>query len=116
MAKRKSTRSFARMHEDWIAKQYRGKVSPSSGASSVDCGDVRTDSELMECKATGHQKPAKSISVKLDVVEKIADEAYSEGLIPALPLRIYNPDSPLSDMYGNIDLICRLVRDDIHRG
>jgi len=116
MAKRKSTRDFARAHESWIAREYRGRVSPSSGASAVDTGDVRTDIELMECKATGHQKAAKSISIKLSTIEKIADEAYAEGLEPAIPLRIYNPDSPLADPSGNVDLICRLVRDDVHRG
>lgn len=116
MARRKSTRSFAREHEEWIAKQYGGTVSPSSGASVVDPADVRTEEELFECKATGYKSPAKSISVKVDVVEKIADEAYSEGKTPALPLRIYNPDSLLADSKGYVDLICRLVRDDVHRG
>lgn len=116
MAKRKSTRAFARIHEDWIARQYGGVVSPSSGAAVTDSGDVRTEVELMECKATGHNGPAKSISLKLSVMEKIADEAYSEGLEPAIPLRIYNPESPLSDGHGYVDMIVRLVRDDVHRG
>lgn len=60
-------------------------------------------------------KPAKSYSLKLSELEKIADEAWAEGLDPAIAIRIYNPDSVLADKDGNVDLIVRRVQDDVVR-
>jgi hypothetical protein len=69
---------------------------------------------LIECKHTGtYDKPAKSISVKLADLEKIADEAWSEGRIPAMALSIYAPSSLLADNNGFVDLIVRLQTDDV---
>ncbi len=102
--------------ERFIAGCYGGAVSPSSGASQKDAGDVRTEHQLIECKQTGQMhKPAKSHSLKLSELEKIADEAWAEGLDPAYAIRIYNPDSVLADKDGNIDLIVRRVQDDMVR-
>jgi hypothetical protein len=113
MAKRGTIKAASVDQENYIAKKYRGKRSVSSGAAAHDAGDVRTFLQLIECKMTGNVlKPAKSISVKLQDVEKICDEAYAEGRTPALALRIYNPSSVLADVHGNIDMILRLVRDD----
>ena len=89
-------------------------MSPSSGASAKDAGDVRTSGELIECKQTGQMdKPAKSIRLILADFEKIADEAWSEGLAPAMALRLYAPGSVLADKDGNVDLIVRRVVDDV---
>lgn len=97
-----------------MAKLYNGTVSPSSGAADADQGDVRTETELIECKLTGSfLKPAKSISVKLEDLEKIADEAWSEGRDPVMALCIYNPDSVLADGNGYVDLTLRLTKDDV---
>lgn len=116
MAAKGSRKQQSRLHEAAIAKAYGGRVSPSSGASLVDQGDVRTARDLIECKMRGAEfKPAKSISVQLAVMEKIADEAYMDGLDPAIALRLYAPDSPLAQD-GYVDMIVRLVKDDIHRG
>ena len=113
IAKPGSTKWLSRRQEERIAKIYGGVVSPSSGASAADPGDVRTDDQLFECKHTGtFDKPAKSISIKLSDLEKIADEAWAEGRDPVMALCIYNPDSVLSDHEGNVDVIVRLKRDD----
>ncbi len=99
--------------ERFIAGRYGGVVSPSSGASQKDAGDVRTGRELIECKQTGQMdKPAKSIRLILADFEKIADEAWAEGLSPAMALRMYAPGSVLADKDGNVDLIVRRVADD----
>lgn len=114
MAKRGTVKYDSVQHEEFVAKLYKGKRSPSSGAAVSDGGDVRSDEDLFECKQKGNSnKPAKSISIKLDVLEKIADEAWSEGREPVVALRIYNPDSPLADDSGNIDLVARLIQDDL---
>lgn len=113
MAKRGSTKWLSLRQEARVAKVFHGKRSPTSGASVSDQGDIRTTGELIECKHTGtFDKPAKSISVKLSDLEKIADEAWSEGRVPVLALGIYNPDSVLSDADGTVNLILRLERDD----
>lgn len=116
MAKRGTRKYNSVKHEDFIAKTYDGVRSPSSGGAVSDQGDVRNDEYLYECKLTGTpEKPAKSISLKLNDLEKIADEAWSEGREPALALRIYNPESVLSDTYGYIDLVAYLVSHDSMR-
>ena len=113
VAKRGSSKDRSLAQEDFIARAYGGTRSPSSGGSSHDQGDVRTTDELFECKQTGTPiKGAKSISINLGVLEKAAEEAYSEGRMPAMALRITNPQSPLADSKGHIDLVVRLVRDE----
>jgi hypothetical protein len=103
-------------HEEHIAHLYFGKRSQSSGASLVDQGDVRTEDDLIECKMTGtYDKPAKSISLRVDHMEKIADEAWSEGRQWAVAARIYNPNSPIADKAGFIDVIVRPLEDDLLR-
>ena len=112
-APKESSKGRSVVHETWIARRYGGSRSPSSGASAKDAGDVRTPTQLIECKQRGEMdKPRKSYSLKLGDVEKIVDEAYQEGLIPSLAIRIYNPDSVLADKDGNVDLIVRRVVDD----
>lgn len=102
--------------EEMIANLYFGKRSPSSGAAVGDQGDVRTDDDLIECKHAGtYEKPAKSISLKVSDIEKIADEAFSEGRQWAMALRVYNPDSPAADKAGFIDMIVRPIEDDLLR-
>lgn len=112
-----TTKARSQAQERHVALVYDGAVSRSSGGAITDNGDVRTAQELFECKQTGEPgKPAKSISVKVDVLEKLVDEAYEFGLTPAgLHLRIFNPVSPLSDADGNIDLMVRFEADDLER-
>jgi hypothetical protein len=113
MAKRGSSKWFSEQHERFIAKRHRGTRSPSSGAAISDQGDIRTGKYLIECKHRGsYTRPAKSIPIDLDTLEKICREAWSEGKNPMLALRMYNPDSMLSDKDGMIDLIVRLERDE----
>ena len=100
--------------EERVARRYGGKRSPSSGAAVADQGDVRTIDQLIECKHTGtFDKPAKSITIKLGDLEKIADEAWSEGKEPVMALGIYAPDSVLADADGEVNLIVRLETDDV---
>lgn len=116
MAKRGTSKWFSQLHEEFIARVYGGRSSPSSGGVVTDLGDVRTSDCLYECKHTGtFSKPAKSISLKLDHLEKIADEARAEGRSPAMCLRLYAPDSILSDYDGFVDITARLTADDLRR-
>lgn len=105
------------LKQEWfIGATYGGQVTPGSGNSVRSPGDVRTARMLIECKQTGQMdKPVKSFSLKLGELEKAFDEATSEGRDMAMAIRIYNPESMLSDRDGMIDLIVRRVADDHHR-
>jgi hypothetical protein len=48
-------------------------------------------------------------------LEKIAQEAWEQGLDPMLALRYYDPDSILADKDGWIDLTVRRAVDDADR-
>jgi hypothetical protein len=116
MARKGTNKARSVEHEEFIAKCYKGKRSPSSGAADHDQGDVKIGSArvggmLFECKTTGDaEKPAKATIVTR--MEKIADEAWASGLEPALALRFYKPDSRLADSKGFVDLVVRRVADD----
>ncbi len=109
MAKRGSSKDRSIAQEEHVAKVMKGVRSPSSGASVSDQGDVRTHNGiyLIECKVRGqYDKPAKSISISMADLAKITDEAWSEGREPLMALRIIaDPDHPLADRDGHIDLI-----------
>lgn len=109
-----SKKELSRRHEDYVAKIYDGKRSPSSGASVVDKGDVRakTSATIFECKLTGAPGGPSKRTTLLSVMEKTADEAWAEGLEPAVCLRLFCPESPLANVEGWVDLTVRLTADD----
>jgi hypothetical protein len=115
--KKATTKGRSLEQEDFIAKQYGGKRSPSSGGAATDRGDVRARNQLIECKYIGFRNdaPAKSFSIKVEDLEKIADEAWHEGREPVMAIRIRHPDSPLANHTGYIDITIRLTRDDVYR-
>ena len=120
MAPRGSKKALSVEQEEYVAAQYGGKRSRSSGASDTDKGDVKLDDGLtmFECKGkfgerTG-EKPVSSTLLK--EFEKLADEAYANSREPAMALRFYKPDSPLANYQGYVDLTVRLLEDDVERG
>lgn len=106
-----TNKDLSRRHEEFVAAIYEGRRSPSSGASVVDKGDVKDDSTLFECKVTHAQRKPRLVRE----MEKIAYEAYEQGLDPALSYRFYLPESPLAGTDGYIDLTVRLAGDDAYR-
>lgn len=119
MATKGSKKALSVEHEEFVASQYGGKRSESSGAAAHDQGDVRVlDADsLFECKGqfgkrTG-SKPVRSTLVSQ--MEKIADEAWAESREPVVALRFYMPESPLANNFGFVDLVVRLLSDDAHR-
>lgn len=107
-------KELSRQHEEWIASQYGGVRSRSSGASDTDKGDVRVVSSqtIFECKLTGSPGGSSKPSTLLRHMEKVADEAWAESKRPAVALRLFVPESPLADLNGWVDLVVRLVKDD----
>ena len=109
---RKLIKEHSVAQENFIASSLGGKRSPSSGASIYDDGDVENDTFVIECKMSGNpDKSAKSISLRLADFEKVFDEASLNRKTPMVTLRIYNPDSVLSDHKGNADFVCVRLKD-----
>lgn len=117
MAKRGSNKDRSIEQENWVAKKYGGRRSPSSGAADTDQGDVRLIDEgtLIECKTSGGPGQSRKGGKLLSDFEKVADEAFSEAREPALCLRFWRPDSVLSDRDGYVNLTVRLLEDDVVR-
>lgn len=105
-------KELSRQHEEFIAKVYSGIRSRSSGAAVSDKGDVRADNQMIECKMTGEPGGIAKRSSLLSVMEKAADEAWSENKEPVVCLRLWNPISPLANVEGWVDLTVRLTSDD----
>jgi len=115
MAERGSKKARSVAQENYVAAQYDGVRSRSSGGADNDQGDVRTTTDLIECKYTGGPgEPIKRPKLLKDM-EKVALEAWQEGREPVVSLRFYDPDSPLSGNDGYIDMTVRLLHDDVHR-
>lgn len=112
-----TVKELSRQHEELIARMYGGKRSRSSGASAVDKGDVRsqTDETIFECKLTGAPGGDSKRTTLMKVMEKTADEAWAEGKQPAVCLRLFCPESPLSNQEGWVDMTVRLTADDCVR-
>lgn len=110
-------KEVSRLHESWVAKQYDGVRSKSSGASDTDKGDVRIKSSrtIFECKASGAPGQDSKYTTLLRQFEKVADEAWAEGKHPAVALRYFCPDSPLASVDGWVDFTVRLTKDDAKR-
>ena len=136
MAKRDTSKRRSVDQENWVAQQYNGKVSPSSGGAATDRGDVRTERQLIECKYIGLktmvktadwstekkgynletvEKPWKSIRIEIEDLEKICDEAWHEGREPVMQIQVKNPDSPIANDKGFINITVRLTSDDVYR-
>lgn len=69
----------SRTHEERVAHATGGVLVAGSGSLGTP-GDVRTEKLLIDCKSTELQ----SRPIDMEEVEKIAAEAESEGLTPAL--------------------------------
>ena len=136
MAKRDTSKRRSVDQENWVASQYNGKVSPSSGGAVTDRGDVRTERQLIECKYIGLkkvtvttewneekrgfdletvEKPSKSIRIDIEDLEKICDEAWHEGREPVMQIQVKNPESPLANDKGLINITVRMTSDDVYR-
>lgn len=112
MAKRGTSKRKSVEQEDWIAAQFNGRRSASSGAAETDQGDVRTETHLVECKCMGNpEEPIKRPGFAKDL-EKVAEEAWQEGRVPILAIRWYDPSSILADRNGWCDVTVKRAVDD----
>jgi hypothetical protein len=106
MARQGTNKYASRKQEEYVARAYAGTFSPSSGAADNDAGDIRTPHQLLECKVTGVAKPAASISINIETWKKIQEEAWAEGKIPGMAMRVLAKDGK------TYDFIVRLISDD----
>lgn len=127
MAKRGSKKALSVEQENYVARVYSGKRSASSGAAVTDAGDVKTASELFECKLSGAPGKVCDEHMAIDCeaclrvptlvqqMEKVWVEAVEIGRDPAVALRYYAPHSKLADSDGWVDFTVRVMSDDIYR-
>lgn len=83
----KKRRKKSIKQEERVAFKLGGYRQPGSGAVAGKRGDVRAVELLAECKRTDK----KSISIKIDYLKKITEEAVQYDKIPALSIEIDNP-------------------------
>lgn len=115
MAKRGTVKRQSTDHEDYVADQYQGRRSPSSGASVVDKGDVSTGTHLIECKSSGSTAhPLKRTPTLVQHMEKASVEAWESSKEPIVALRYYLPDSPISSPTGFVDLAVHILEEDAY--
>lgn len=79
----RGTHKHGQKGERKAAKRLGGRNRPGSGSLDGAKGDIMLSEFLVENKTTEH----KSISIKLDWLEKIAREAREEGKAPALAVQ-----------------------------
>ena len=79
----KKRHSHGQRSERKTAKRLDGRSRPGSGAVEGAKGDIDLPAFLAENKTTEH----KSLSLKLDWLEKIDREAREEGKSPALSIQ-----------------------------
>lgn len=80
-------------HEHEISEALGGHAHIGSGRLTGWKSDGSSDLYQIECKQT----EKKSISLKLEWLEKITAEALPSGRIPILALKFLNVDDPLVD-------------------
>lgn len=73
----------SKAQEDRTAARYGGQRNIMSGGGWLRKGDVRSDDFMIENK-TLMNEDAKSFSIKAEVLQKLAKEAYMSGRIPIL--------------------------------
>lgn len=81
--KPKGKKKSWQFHEKHVAKVFKGKVTPGSGNKPMHKGDVKSDSFMVECKMTKNE----SMSLKLEWLTKISEEATCRDRIPAMHIR-----------------------------
>ena len=81
-------------HENNLAKSVNGKKVVGSG-NKLDKSDVKTDLFRYEAKSTGK----KSLSLKLEWLEKIVNEALRTGRYPALSIMFSEAQDPCSQRW-----------------
>lgn len=77
-----------RASEKRLARELKARARPASGAMTGAKGDIDLGTVLMEAKST----TSKSMSLQLEWLAKIANEARSEDKTPALAISFVRPD------------------------
>lgn len=86
MARMEKIGQAGRASEKGLAKRLKGRPTRASGAVLTDKGDIDLPEFLMECKSTKND----SLSVKLEWLLKITQEAVLRGKKPAFAISFTN--------------------------
>lgn len=88
----------SRAQEERTAKRHGGRRQSGSGNQPLRRGDVRTDTELIECKIRV-KSGAKSITIQRDTLDKVFVEAWSTGVEPAVLFDLGRPYVIITEAY-----------------
>lgn len=80
---KKDRRKPWQKHERDVAELVDGRLTPGSGNKPMHKGDVKNDMFMIECKSSKHR----SLSIKLEWLEKISEEALCRNRFPMVQLR-----------------------------
>jgi hypothetical protein len=84
---KKKIRRKSMKQENRVAKAVKGRRQKASGALPGSKGDVRSVELLGECKRTDK----KSISITIEYLQKITEEAAYYSKIPSVAIEIESP-------------------------
>lgn len=82
-----SNQRMSNKHEAEVAYAFGGDLTPMSGAGWIKKGDIHTDEELIECKAT----EKRSYSVSFKMLKDLQHEAIVASRIPVLDIKFQPP-------------------------
>jgi len=85
------TKHFSKRQEKQVAKSLSGKVTPNSGATMFNKGDVLLEDFVIECKTKTSN--SQSISIKKEWLEKTKNESYLQGKDHYALVFDFGPDS-----------------------
>ena len=86
--------------ERLTAKAHGGRVTPRSGAGWVSKGDVHTEDEVIECKATGKTQ----VTIKAEWLVKVFGEATRKLKRPVLALSLAGEDYVVLTRHDYLEL------------
>jgi hypothetical protein len=99
-----STRYYSSKQEKEVAEKVKGKVTPNSGATSWQKGDININGQesfLLECKTKTSN--SNSISIKKEWIDKNREEAAFMGKKHQVIVFNFGPDYPYSENHYIID-------------
>ena len=70
-------KDVSRLQEKEVANKLGGGITPASGGTKFDGGDVKVGDMLVECKTV--TKDQTSFSIKQEWLDKIKEQAFEQG-------------------------------------
>lgn len=70
-------KDVSKLQESEVAKKLCGNIVAGSGCGRFNCGDVQTDTCLIECKTV--TKDQTNFTIRKEWIDKMQEQAYEAG-------------------------------------